>query len=91
MKTPILTLIALSAGIVLGVAFGAPIHKALVPSAHAQEAPPPAPKPHVYKIVDPSMRMGGYEEDLNKMTASGWHFVSPLPLGNGNSALIFER
>lgn len=91
MKTPIWTLIALCAGIVLGVAFGAPIYRTLVSPALAQEAPPPAPKPHIYKIVDPSMRMGGYEEDLNKMTAQGWHFVAPLPLANNNSALIFER
>jgi hypothetical protein len=44
-----------------------------------------------YKVVGPSFAIGGYEEDLNKFSAEGWRYVGPLPTGNGNPALVFER
>ncbi|MBK7863661.1 MAG: hypothetical protein IPJ65_34665 [Archangiaceae bacterium] len=72
----------------LGVAIGAcareAVRAAVPAAAHAQGG-------KKYMVVGASMSAGGYEEDLNKYTAEGWRYVGPLPAGNANPALVFER
>ncbi len=78
--------LTLVAALCFGAAFGACVRN-VVSDARAQ----PVGGRVEYKVVGGSMSAGGYEEDLNKFTAEGWRFVAPLPAGNGNAGLIFER
>ena len=43
-----------------------------------------------YQVIGMSIGAGGYEDDLNKMTAQGWHFVGTIPVGQG-SHLVFQK
>jgi hypothetical protein len=69
----------------LGIAIGVCAREVLPGKAHAQGAK------RQYMVRGASGSIGGYEKDLNALTADGWSFVGPLPLGNGNPALIFEK
>ena len=78
--------LTLVAAVCFGAAFGACVRN-VVSDARAQ----PVGVRLEYKVVGASMGSSGYEEDLNKMAAEGWRLHSPLPLGNANSLLVFER
>jgi len=39
-----------------------------------------------YKVVGPSMSIGGMQEDLDSMSAQGWRFVAAI-----GTAPVFER
>ncbi|MBS1149980.1 MAG: hypothetical protein H6Q89_1678 [Myxococcaceae bacterium] len=78
--------ITLVAAVCFGAAFGACVRN-VVSEARAQ----PVGQRLEYKVLGASMGGGGYEEDLNKMAAEGWRYNGPIPLGNANSLLVFER
>jgi hypothetical protein len=78
----------LVAAVAIGVALGAcareVIREVSPRAAHAQG-------PRQYMVRGASGTIGGYERDLNDLSAEGWRYVGPLPLGNTNPALVFER
>jgi hypothetical protein len=65
--------IAMCIGIALGACARELAHGVATSSAYAQQAPRKA-----YKVLDPSRGSSGYEEDLNRYTASGWRFAFTL-------------
>ncbi len=69
--------------LMVGAAIGACVRDVVRP-AYAQGT-------HRYEVVGASATDSGYQEDLNRMTAEGWHFVGTIPHGGGNAALVFER
>jgi hypothetical protein len=75
----------LIAAVSLGIALGVCAREVLPRAAHAQGGG------KKYMVRGASGGIGGYEKDLNALTAEGWQFVGPLPMANGNPALIFER
>ena len=71
----------------VGALFGACFRDVVKPGeAHATVA-----GQRQYKVVGGSVSTGGYEDDLNKMAAEGWHFAGTIASPNANAALIFER
>ena len=74
----------LLAAVCFGAGLGACV-RGVVSDARAQVA-----GQHQYKVVGASFGASGYEEDLNKMAAEGWHYVGAIPIQN-QSHLVFER
>ena len=74
----------LIAAVAVGIAIGVCGQQLLPRPAHAEGG-------KKYMVRGASASIGGYERDLNALTADGWIFVGTLPQGNGNPALIFER
>jgi hypothetical protein len=77
--------LTLLAAVCFGAGFGACVRGVVVNDAHAQAA-----GTRQYKVVGASFGAGGYEEDLNKMSAEGWRYVGAIPIQN-QSHLVFER
>ncbi|MHB8872755.1 MAG: DUF4177 domain-containing protein [Myxococcaceae bacterium] len=83
MKRGFAIVVALFVGAFLGACFRDAVK---VGDAHAT-----ATGQRQYKVVGGSISTGGYEDDMNKMAAEGWHYVGAIPVTNGTAPIIFER